>query len=82
MSDAIRFEGVVKTYGAKRALDGLDLAVPRGSIFGLIGSNGAGKTTFMSVTAGLVRFNEGKVDVLGGGPFDPVRQRGRLAILP
>ncbi|MFO1490939.1 MAG: ABC transporter ATP-binding protein [Kiritimatiellia bacterium] len=82
MSDAIRFEGVVKTYGAKRALDGLDLAVPRGSIFGLIGSNGAGKTTFMSVTAGLVRFNEGRVDVLGGGPFDPVRQRGRLAILP
>jgi len=42
---ALEMQGVVKSYGRLRALDGLDLCVPQGSIFGLVGSNGAGKTT-------------------------------------
>jgi ABC-type multidrug transport system ATPase subunit len=79
---ALRFTQVVKTYGARRALDGLDLEVPRGSIFGLVGANGAGKTTFMSVTAGLLRADSGVVDVLENGPYQPALHRGRLSLLP
>jgi ABC-2 type transport system ATP-binding protein len=82
MQYALQFENVVKTYGARRALDGLNLTVPRGSIFGLVGANGAGKTTFMSVTSGLLRPDSGRIDVLGTGPYVPALHRGRLSVLP
>ncbi len=82
MNDALRFEAVVKTYGRRRALDGLSLRVPAGTVAGLVGSNGAGKTTLMGVAAGLLRPRAGRVDVLGDGPFDPVRHTGRVALLP
>ena len=64
---AIEATGVVKTYAAtkttpaKTALQGVDLKVPRGSIFGLLGPNGAGKSTFINILAGLVRKTEGVV---------------------
>lgn len=82
MSDALRFDGVVKTYGRRRALDGLSLRLPTGVIAGLVGSNGAGKTTLMGVAAGLLSVRSGAVDVLGEGPFDPARHAGRVALLP
>ena len=82
MSNALQFHGVVKCYGRLRALDGLDLEVPRGSIFGLVGSNGAGKTTAMAIALGLLRAGEGTVDLLGDGPFSPERHAGRVALLP
>ena len=82
MNDALRFDGVVKTYGRRRALDGLSLRVPAGVVAGLVGSNGAGKTTLMGVAAGLLRPRAGAVDVLGGGPFDAARHSGRVALLP
>jgi ABC-type multidrug transport system ATPase subunit len=82
MTNALRFENVVKCYGRRRALDGLSLTVPAGSITGLVGSNGAGKTTLMAVTAGFLRIRSGEIDVLGDGPFHPERHRGRLALLP
>ena len=82
MSTALALNGVVKKYGRHRALDGLDLSVPRGSIFGLVGSNGAGKTTVLCAVAGLLRLHGGSIDVLGEGPFCPQRHAGRVSLLP
>lgn len=82
MSAALEFRGVVKCYGRRRALDGLDFAVPAGGMCGLVGANGAGKTTALAVAAGLARVDAGEVRVLGGGPFDPAQSPGRLALLP
>jgi ABC-type multidrug transport system ATPase subunit len=79
---ALELKGVVKTYGRRRALDGLDLSVPRGSIFGLVGSNGAGKTTALAVTVGLLCRDAGTVNLLGEGTFDPLRHAGRVTLLP
>ncbi|MCX7825709.1 MAG: ATP-binding cassette domain-containing protein [Verrucomicrobiae bacterium] len=79
---ALELRGVVKTYGRCRALDGLDLSVPRGSIFGLVGSNGAGKTTALAVSVGLLQSDAGSVSLLGEGPFDPLRHAGRVTLLP
>jgi ABC-type multidrug transport system ATPase subunit len=82
MTTALTFQGVVKKYRRIRALDGLDLSVPAGSIFGLVGSNGAGKTTAMAVAVGLLRPHAGTVDLFGEGAFDPQRHGGRVAVLP
>ena len=57
--------GLSKHYGAKKALDDVSLIVPKGSIFGLIGRNGAGKTTFMKVVLGFVNQNAGTIEILG-----------------
>jgi ABC-2 type transport system ATP-binding protein len=65
----------------QRALAGLDLAIPRGSAFGLIGLNGAGKTTFIKTILGVVRPTSGKVRALGGDP-DDARVRARIGYLP
>ena len=54
-----------KTTPAKTALNGVDLKIPRGSIFGLLGPNGAGKSTFINILAGLVRKSAGTVEYLG-----------------
>ncbi len=79
---ALRLRGVRKRYGKTTALDGLDLDVPRGSLLGLIGPNGAGKTTTFGIVSGTIRPDEGAVDVLGDGPFDPARHAGRVTVLP
>jgi ABC-2 type transport system ATP-binding protein len=67
--------GLVKRYGTRAALDGFDLDVRAGEITGLIGHNGAGKTTFMEVVTGLVRPDHGQVRV---GGID-ARRRPRAA---
>lgn len=82
MIPALEMRGVVKRYRSLRALDGLDLRVPAGSVFGLVGSNGAGKTTSLIAAAGLIRIQAGEIDLLGEGPFSPDRHRGRIALLP
>lgn len=65
-SDAIlRVDGLVKTFGAFRALDGLSLTVHAGEILGLVGPNGSGKTTCINVVSGLYRPNGGTI-ALGG----------------
>ena len=66
MSDlAIHTEGIVKTFGKTRAVDGLDLKVPRGSVYGFLGRNGAGKTTTVKTLLGLLRPSAGSAQVLG-----------------
>ncbi|MDO9224213.1 MAG: ABC transporter ATP-binding protein [Caulobacter sp.] len=66
---AIEATGLVKTYAAtkttpeKTALNGIDLKIPRGSIFGLLGPNGAGKSTFITILAGLTKKTSGTVKI-------------------
>jgi ABC-2 type transport system ATP-binding protein len=61
----IRVEGLQKSYGQVRALDGLDLTVEPGTVFGFLGPNGAGKTTTIRVLTGLAHATEGRAWVLG-----------------
>ena len=79
---ALETRNLVKRYGRRRVLDGFSLAVPRGAVLGLVGANGAGKTTWMMTVAGLLRPASGTIDILGGGPFDAAVHAGRLALLP
>jgi len=82
---ALVLEGVVKRYGTLRktlALDGVSFQVPRGSVCGLIGPNGAGKTTVFASICGQLRLDAGRIDILGGGPFDVERLKGRIGLLP
>ena len=79
---ALETRGLVKRYGRRRVLDGFTLAVPRGAVLGLVGANGAGKTTWMMTVAGLLRPASGTIDILGNGPFDAALHAGRFALLP
>jgi ABC-2 type transport system ATP-binding protein len=83
---AIRAEGLVRTYGARRALDGLDLTVPRGVVYGFLGPNGAGKTTTMRILTGLIRQHAGTVELLGRplrwGDREPLFDVGALIESP
>src|SRR3954468_14234598 len=65
VSDGVIAEGLVKTYGTVRALDGLDLAVPEGSVLALLGPNGAGKTTAVRVLSTLLLPDAGRAEVAG-----------------
>ena len=86
---AITLTGLTKTYAAsakapaKEALKGVDLTIPRGSIFGLLGPNGAGKSTLINILAGLVTKTSGKVDIWG---FDqdrnPRQSRASIGVMP
>jgi ABC-2 type transport system ATP-binding protein len=62
---AIEASGLVKTFGATRAVDGVDLAVATGSVYGVLGPNGAGKTTTIRMLATLLRPDAGFARVLG-----------------
>jgi ABC-2 type transport system ATP-binding protein len=79
----IRTTGLVKKYGSTRALDGLDLSIHRGEVFGFLGPNGAGKSTTIRVLLDQLRPTAGSVEVLGttpaaGGP----QLRARIGYLP
>jgi ABC-2 type transport system ATP-binding protein len=62
---ALATQGLAKRYGSRVALDGLDLRVPEGVVYGFLGPNGAGKTTTMRILTGLVRPDPGGVELLG-----------------
>ncbi|MET4620269.1 ABC-2 type transport system ATP-binding protein [Arthrobacter sp. 2762] len=62
---AIETHGLVKRFGHRSAVDGIDLAVPRGAVFGFLGPNGSGKTTTIRVLLGLASANRGEIRVLG-----------------
>ncbi|BCW36254.1 ABC transporter ATP-binding protein [Arthrobacter sp. StoSoilA2] len=65
MDLAIETHGLVKRFGHRSAVDGIDLAVPRGAVFGFLGPNGSGKTTTIRVLLGLASANSGEIRVLG-----------------
>jgi ABC-2 type transport system ATP-binding protein len=62
---ALATRGLVKRFGQRSALAGLDLSVPRGVVYGFLGPNGAGKTTTMRVLTGLIHADAGSVELLG-----------------
>ncbi|WP_406104506.1 ATP-binding cassette domain-containing protein [Micromonospora globbae] len=79
----IAIDNLVKTFGAVRALDGLDLRVEPGEVHGFLGPNGAGKSTTIRILLGLLRRDSGEVRVLGADPWrDAVRLHRRLAYVP
>ncbi len=63
--DAVKVNGLKKHYGKVIAIDGLDLSVPKGTVFGLLGPNGSGKTTTIKVLCGLLKPDAGSASVLG-----------------
>jgi ABC-2 type transport system ATP-binding protein len=71
---AVEVHGITKRFGARAAVDNVDLLVPRGSAFGYLGPNGAGKTTLIRVLLGLTRADSGTMSVLG---IPVPAQRGR-----
>ena len=76
MTAVIEAQGLVRSFGAHRAVDCLDLRVERGEVFGLLGPNGAGKTTTIRMLTTLLAPNEGTARVCG---FDIMRSRARCA---
>jgi ABC-2 type transport system ATP-binding protein len=79
----VQVQGLVKTFGRLRALDGLDLAVAPGEVHGFLGPNGAGKSTTLRVVLGLMRADAGTVRLFGRDPWQegPALHR-RLAYVP
>lgn len=79
----IRTQGLVKRYGRFTAVDGVDLHVHKGEVFGFLGPNGAGKTTTMKMVAGLLKPTEGTVLVDGiDTADDPVAVKQLIGYIP
>jgi len=75
---AVRVRGLRKTFGSFTAVDGIDLDVPRGQVFGFLGPNGSGKTTTIRMLTGTLRPTSGHAEVLGADIVnrpDDVRRR-------
>ncbi len=75
----LRTEGLTKSYGGRPAVNGVSLHVKKGAVYGLIGKNGAGKTTFMKMVAGLARPDGGQIELFGSKDLE--RQRVRMGTL-
>lgn len=78
----IEIRRLTRQFGTKTALDDVSLTIPRGGVFGLIGGNGAGKTTMIKHILGLLRPQTGSVQVFGLNPIEnPVGTLGRIGYL-
>lgn len=75
----LRTTKLTKIYGKHRAVNAVDMHVRKGDIYGFIGKNGAGKSTFMKLVAGLAAPDEGKIELFGS--YDVERQRMRIGTL-
>src|SRR5437667_7346338 len=75
MSVVLAVRDVVKTFGALRAVDGVSFAVRQGTITGLLGRNGAGKTTAIRMITGIFYPDSGSIELLGGGTAGGTRDR-------
>ena len=71
-------DGIVKRFGETVALGGVGIAVQPGRITGLVGPDGAGKTTLIRILAGLMKADEGEVRILGGAPADALQEMGYM----
>ena len=83
MSDAmIETTGLAKSFGRNRVLDGVDLTVPRGAVYGFLGLNGAGKSTTIRILLGLLRPDGGQCRVAGTDPTrEPIETRRRVGYM-
>jgi ABC-2 type transport system ATP-binding protein len=83
VTDAVETRALRKRYGSHVALDGVDLSVPSGTIYGFLGPNGSGKTTTMRILLGLLRADAGSARVLGADAWtDGPRLRADVGYLP
>jgi ABC-2 type transport system ATP-binding protein len=80
-STALSLVGLTKRYGARTAVDNLDLELPSGVVAGFVGPNGAGKTTTMAMLLGLIRPTSGSGSVLGSSIDDPAAYLPRVGAL-
>jgi ABC-2 type transport system ATP-binding protein len=80
---AVQTTGLTRNFGSFRAVDGIDLAVPTGSLYGFLGPNGAGKSTTIKCLTGLLRPTAGTMMILGTDPLaDPVSVKRRIGVVP
>lgn len=83
MELAIETRSLRRTFGDLAAVDGIDLAVPRGSLYGFLGPNGAGKSTTIKCLTGLLRPTSGTMRILGLDPLaDPVAVKRQVGVVP
>jgi ABC-2 type transport system ATP-binding protein len=83
MEFAVQTRGLTRTFGEKRAVDGIDLHVPPGSFYGFLGPNGAGKSTTIKCLTGLLRPNAGEMRSLDIDPLaDPVDIKRKIGVVP
>ncbi|MFC7618858.1 ATP-binding cassette domain-containing protein [Microlunatus sp. GCM10028923] len=83
MTDAITVSGLIKNFGANRALDRFDLSVTTGEVHGFLGPNGAGKTTTLRILLGMIRPDDGRISLLGGDPWTEATElHRRLSYVP
>ena len=79
----LKVSNVTKSYGDFKALDSLSLEVGEGSVFGLLGVNGAGKTTMLSILNGLIDIDEGEINVFGLDIKKDIREINKISsIIP
>ncbi len=83
MELAVETRGLSRRFGDLRAVDGIDLAVPRGSFYGFLGPNGAGKSTTIRCLTGLLRPSGGTMRILGLDPaVDDVAVKRKTGVVP
>jgi ABC-2 type transport system ATP-binding protein len=83
MEFAVQTRGLTRTFGEKRAVDGIDLHVPPGSFYGFLGPNGAGKSTTIKCLTGLLRPTAGEMRILDIDPLaDPVDIKRKIGVVP
>ena len=78
----IELSHVTKTFGGKKALDELSLRVPQGAVYGLIGSNGAGKSTAIRHLTGIYRPDAGTVTIGGLPVYENPEVKSRIGFTP
>ena len=82
-TSALETHGLRKAFGDLMAVDGIDLVVPRGSLYGFLGPNGAGKSTTIKCLTGLVRPTSGTFRILDLDPLaDPVAVKRKIGVVP
>jgi len=78
----IKAENITKSYGKNVALNGLSCEIPGGCVYGLVGSNGAGKSTFLRLISGIYRPDGGEITVDGLPVYDNPEVKNRIAFVP
>ena len=79
----LKIENLTKSYGDKKAVDGLSLHIQAGEIYGFIGHNGAGKTTTLKACCGILQFEEGEIFIDGVSVKEnPLDCKGKIAYIP
>jgi ABC-2 type transport system ATP-binding protein len=83
VTTAVTVENLVKTYGAVRAVDGIDFKIETGEVFAFLGPNGAGKTTTVEILEGIRPSTSGTVSVLGRDPWKDGRElQQQIGVIP